>query len=141
MKRTGSALIAGLALMLCASAYAADPKTGTQEVMFAGVKVGIDAKTGRLRPLTADESRQLDQKLTQGQQPRYAPNVARSFKAPATDVAARSTARPTAHGGVSVKVPESQMVMITAHRDADGAMRIVHGDDAAATQDGGLPNE
>ncbi|HEY0505692.1 MAG TPA: hypothetical protein VGD42_19585 [Lysobacter sp.] len=129
MKRIASALwLSGVALGICCNAQAGDTQSATHEVMYAGVKVGIDAETGQLRPLTQNESRELDQALTQGRQAKVAPNVARSFSAPADAQAARATARRNAHGGVSVKVPESQMTSLVAQRDASGQLVIEHDD-------------
>jgi hypothetical protein len=129
MKRIGSALwLSGLALGLCCNAQAADAQSATHEVTYAGIKVGVDAETGRLRPLTASESRALDQALTQGQQAKIAPAMAKTFQAPRDAAAARATVRRSAHGGVSVKVPESQMTSVVAHRDASGQLVIEHND-------------
>lgn len=126
MKRIGSALwLSGVALGLCFSVHAAEPQS-THQVTVAGVKVGIDAETGRLRPLTASESAQLDQALTQGQQAKIAPGMAKTFAAPRDAAAARSTVRKAAHGGVSVKVPESMMSTVVAHRDASGQLVVDH---------------
>lgn len=130
MKRIGSALwLSGVALGLCFSVQAAEPQS-TQHVTVAGVKVGIDAETGRLRPLTASESAQLDQALTQGQQAKVAPGMAKTFAAPRDAAAARATARKSAHGGVSVKVPESLMSTVVAHRDASGQLVVDHAEPA-----------
>ncbi|MBU8976994.1 hypothetical protein [Lysobacter sp. FW306-1B-D06B] len=102
----------------------------------AGVKVGIDAETGQLRPLTASESAQLDQALTQGKQAKVAPAMAKTFAAPQDAAAARATVRRSAHGGVSVKVPESQMTSLTAQRDASGQLVIQHsGDESSDSHD------
>jgi len=132
MKRIGSALwLSGVALGLCFSVQAAEPQS-THQVTVAGVKVGIDAETGQLRPLTASESAQLDQALTQGQQAKIAPAMARSFAAPADAAAARATVRKSAHGGVSVKVPESMMSTVVAHRDASGELVVEHADSVSA---------
>lgn len=129
MKRIGSALwLSGLALGLCCNAQAADAQSATHEVTYAGIKVGVDAETGRLRPLTASESRALDQALTQGRQAKVAPAMAKTFQAPPDAAAARATVRKNAHGGVSVKVPESQMTSVVAHRDASGQLVIEHND-------------
>ena len=136
MKRIGSALwLSGLALGLCFNAHAADKQSEPHEVTYAGVKVGIDAETGRLRPLTANESAALDQALTQGSQARVNPAMARTFKAPRDEAAARMTARSNAGGGVSVKVPESLMSSVVAHRDASGQIVIQHADAAGQSVD------
>ena len=139
MKRIGSAfLFSGVALGFCFNVHAGDVQSATHEVIYAGVKVGIDAETGQLRPLTQSESRQLDEALTQGQKAKVAPAMARTFSAPRDAAAARTTVRRNAHGGVSVKVPESQMTSVVAHRDASGQVVTEHSDgsdhaDAPAT--------
>jgi len=140
MKRIGSALwLSGVALGLCFNVHAADAQSTTHEVTVAGVKVGVDAETGQLRPLTASESAQLDQVLTQ--QAKVAPAMAKTFAAPRDAAAARSTVRRAAHGGVSVKVPESLMTSVTAHRDASGQLVVEHSDAAGASQDDSSHNE
>lgn len=134
MKRIGSALwLSGVALGLCFNVQAADAQSTTHEVTVAGVKVGVDAETGQLRPLTASESAQLDQVLTQ--QAKVAPAMAKTFAAPRDAAAARSTVRRAAHGGVSVKVPESLMTSVTAHRDASGQLVVEHADTAGDSHD------
>lgn len=134
MKRIGSALwLSGVALGLCFNVHAADAQSTTHEVTVAGVKVGVDAETGQLRPLTASESAQLDQVLTQ--QAKVAPAMAKTFAAPRDAAAARSTVRRAAHGGVSVKVPESLMTSVTAHRDASGQLVVEHADTAGDSHD------
>lgn len=137
MKRIGSALwLSGVALGLCFNVHAGDAQSTPHQVTVAGVKVGIDAETGQLRPLTASESAQLDQALTQGQAARVAPAMAKTFAAPADAAAARATVRRSAHGGVSVKVPESLMTSLTAQRDASGQLVIQHsGDESGDSHD------
>lgn len=136
MKRIGSALwLSGVALGLCFNVQAADAQSTTHQVTVAGVKVGVDAETGQLRPLTSSESAQLDQALTQGQQARVAPAMAKTFAAPRDAAAARATVRRAAHGGVSVKVPESLMTSLTAQRDASGQLVIEHSDQTSASHD------
>ncbi|MFD0738714.1 post-PEP-CTERM-1 domain-containing protein [Lysobacter koreensis] len=142
MNRTGTCvLLSGLALGACMNAHAVEPKTSPQpaaaaqattaETTFGGIKVGIDAKTGRLRPLSVEESAQLDQMLTQGRAPTFAPGMARTFNAPDDEAAARATVRQHGHGGVSVKLPEDQMSTVSVRRDAAGKLHIEHSDDAA----------
>lgn len=142
MNRTGTALwLSGLALGLCFTAQAAEPQSNTQEVTFAGIKVSVDPETGVLRKPTASESQQLDHALTGGQQSRFAPGMARTFAAPRDAAAAQATVRRSAHGGVSVKVPQDQMTSVVAHRDADGQLVIEHVDAHGATQSEGLPHD
>lgn len=119
-------LLTGLAAGPCLSVHAAEPQTPAAEATYSGMKVGIDARTGKLRPLSASESRQLDQVLTRGRKPQFAPGLARSFSQPADEAAARMTVRALAGGGVAVKLPESQMSTVSVHRDGSGQLVIEH---------------
>lgn len=132
MKRIGSALwLTSLALGLFCNAQAAEAPSTTNEITIAGVKVGIDAETGQLRPLTPAESSALDQALTQGR-----------ATASARTLSAAPTVRRHADGGVSAKVPESQMTSVVAKRDASGQLVIQHADaDGIVDDSEGLPNE
>ncbi len=130
-----------LGLGVGAATYAAEPQATSSEVTFSGVKVGVDPHTGKLRQLTPAESRKLDQVLTRGKKPAYAPGLAKSFNAPATEVESRRTVRALAHGGVAVKLPASQMSTVSLHRNATGEVVIVHDGDVHAAQTQELPNE
>lgn len=130
-----------LGLGVAIAAQAAEPQPAAAEVTFSGVKVGVDPHTGKLRPLTPAESRQLDQVLTRGRQPVYAPGLARSFAAPATEVESRRTVRALARGGVAVKVPATQMSKVSAHLDDGGDAVIVHDGEQLPTQAQEVPNE
>ena len=130
-------LLCGLGLGV--SAHAAEPPAPTT-AMFSGVKVGVDPKTGRMRPLTPDESRQLDHALTRGKKPSYPPGLARSFNPPATEVESRRTVRALAHGGIAVKLPAEQYSTVSATRTVTGEVEIIHDGDVA-TDSAGVPNE
>ena len=65
-KATPALLLAGLAVAACLQAQAAEPQATQQPQATAdtadtanAVMVGIDARTGKLRPLTAGEARAL----------------------------------------------------------------------------------
>jgi hypothetical protein len=127
-------------LGMAVAVQAAEPQPPASEVTFSGVKVGVDPHTGKLRPLTPAESRQLDQVLTRGKQV-YAPGLARSFAAPATEIESRRTVRALARGGVAVKLPATQMSTVSVHRTAAGDAVIVHDGEQHAMQALEVPNE
>ncbi|HEY5972044.1 MAG TPA: hypothetical protein VIT22_08735 [Pseudoxanthomonas sp.] len=140
-------LISGVALAIAANAAeppapvpaqdSTDATTATAE--YNGMKVAIDRKTGKLRPLTAAESQQLDAMLTQ--QRRANPQAGRSgvAAAPATEAAAIANARHLPKGGTAMKLPESQMEYVIATRDADGNLVLRHSSEGDVTEE--LPNE
>jgi hypothetical protein len=117
-----------------APAQSSDETTATAE--FNGMKVAVDKKTGKLRPLTPAESRELDEMLTQ----QGRSSARRGLPAPpATEAAAIATARSLPMGGTAMKLPESQMEYLTATRDADGNLVLSHSSDVGATEE--LPHE
>lgn len=65
MKATTLIVLGGL--MFAGTAIAADPQQAT--TAESGMKVGIDAKTGKLRRLTATESAELDAIAAKNQKP------------------------------------------------------------------------
>jgi hypothetical protein len=130
-----------LGLGVAVAAQAAEPQPAAAEVTFSGVKVGVDPHTGKLRPLTPAESRQLDQALTRGKKPVYAPRLAKSFIAPATEIESRRTVRALDHGGVAVKLPASQMSTVSVQRNAAGEAVIVHDGEQQAMHSQEVPNE
>lgn len=133
-------LISGMALAM--SAHATQPAspaqddadTATETVEYNGMKVGIDKKTGKLRPLTAEESRQLDTILTQQ---RASGMVRKSgvVPAPANEAAAVATTRRTASGAMAMKLPQSQMEYVTAKRDANGNIVLQHSGEEGTTEE------
>lgn len=116
------ALLGGLTL--CGAAQAGDPSQDTTNIGYSGLKAGIDPSTGRLRPLSGAESRQLDIKVAAN--PRL--KLVNRQQVPATR-------KSIAGGGVSVKVPVEVMSSIMATRRADGT--IVLSEDGQQE----LPNE
>ena len=83
---------------------AAEPQaTQAQAAIGAdnAVMVGIDAKTGKLRPLTATEAKALAAKAAA--MPRQARSS--SIKAPRTPEEARATIRRHANGTMSMRAP------------------------------------
>ena len=128
---TAAAALPGLLLAFCCAATAAEPAQGTTEVMFSGIKIGVDAKTGKLRPLTSAESAALDAVV---RKPPASINAMgrKGALRPANATQARKTQRRIAGGGVAVKLPESHMSQVVASRDASGAVTIQHLDADAA---------
>jgi hypothetical protein len=117
-------LLAGLCLAFTSQAQQPEqpqqPSPSTN-VVFAGVKVGIDPATGRLRNLTPEESAALSKVLTQKRTP---VDSARYGRAPADNAAAARTVRKSANGTVSARVPQSAMPLVTARIGADGKVVI-----------------
>ena len=125
-------LISSMALAISAhatqpapSAHGEDADAATATVEYNGMKVGIDKKTGKLRPLTAEESQQLDIILTQQ---RASGMVRKSgvVPAPANEADAVATTRRTSSGAMAMKLPQSQMEYITTKRDANGNIVLQH---------------
>ncbi|GAA5001294.1 hypothetical protein FNZ56_09975 [Pseudoluteimonas lycopersici] len=124
-KATPALLLAGLAVSACLQAQAAEPQTTQPEATADtsnAVMVGIDARTGKLRPLTAAEARTLSARAA------AMPRGHGSFAAiPRTDAQSRATVRRHANGGVSVRVPLSTMNQISVTRDAEGRLQTNEG--------------
>lgn len=116
---TVAALMAGLTLGFAAQA-AEQQEPAATETTYAGVTVGIDPATGKLRPLTAAESKRLSDAMVgksaqrQGNQPRNATEAGK-------------TRRVHADGSVSVRVPADQMSQINATVGADGQVTLYEG--------------
>ncbi|MEO8137413.1 MAG: hypothetical protein ABI831_25960 [Betaproteobacteria bacterium] len=103
-------------LTLGGAALAADPTPGTNQVMYNGLKVGIDARTGKLRPLTAAESRKLDMGMTGG----------RNLKL-VNRKQALASKKNLPGGGVAMKLPADQMTSLTATQNSDGTLTLSEG--------------
>lgn len=107
-------------LVLGATAIAAE-QGPAEEVTVSDMKVAIDPRTGKLRPLTAAESKALSAAMLKSG---YA-----GFKGqPRTEQEARATKRVRADGSVQVKVPATQMSEMRVVQDADGTLRMYEGD-------------
>ncbi|MGH8082552.1 MAG: post-PEP-CTERM-1 domain-containing protein [Lysobacter sp.] len=134
--------VPGLFLLTLNAAIAAQP--ATPDTSAASSKVGIDAVTGKLRPLTAEESSALEQASSTTQQKSVLKANAMRGAIPADDAAARATERRFANGTVARKAPLSMMSSLTATRDASGKLVIQHSDPSdsdAAAQHEELPRE
>lgn len=122
-------LLSGLAAAMAVGASETEQTSGA-EVTVAGIKVGIDPATGKLRPLSAEERQQLGQAMRGSQQRRVEPAHAgkKGFVMPRTEAEALATRRALPGGGTAIQVPESRMSDLIVERAADGALRIGHGD-------------
>jgi len=118
---TVAALMAGLTLGFTAQA-AEQQEPAVTETTYAGVTVGIDPVTGKLRPLTAAES-----KLLSGAMIGKAKPAAGQRNQPRNALEARATKRVHADGSVSVRVPADQMSQIEATIGADGKVMLHEG--------------
>ena len=124
-KATPALLLAGLAVSACLQAQAAEPQAnqpqaavGTDNAMMAG----IDARTGKLRPLTPAEASALSAKAA------AMPRGRNAFATmPRTDAQVRATVRHHASGSTSARAPLSSMSQITVTRGADGQLQAHEG--------------
>ena len=119
-KATPALLLAGLALSASLQAQAAEAQAavGTENA----VMVGIDAKTGHLRPLTANEAKALAARAAN------MPRGRDAFAAmPRTEAEVRATVRRHANGGTSARAPMSSMSEISVTRDASGRLQAHEG--------------
>ena len=129
-KATSALLLAGLAVSACLQAQAAEPQAtqpqATADATDAtnAVMVGIDAKTGKLRPLTAAEAKALSAKAAA--MPRQVSKS--STRAPRTPEEARATVRRHADGSMSMRAPLSAMSAVQAVRAADGSLQFLETD-------------
>lgn len=113
-------LSAGLCLAFTSQAQQTEqPKqpSPSTDVVFAGVTVGIDPVTGRLRNLTAEESAALSAAMAKK---RSQARTSLFRHAPANEAAAAQTVRKSANGTVSARVPRSAMPLLHARIGADG---------------------
>ncbi len=121
MKATTMIVLGGL--LFAGTALAADPQqttnTTTPASAESGSKVGFDAKTGKLRRLTAAESAQLDA-IT-------AKNKAALTKAKGKTAAKTGPISFVAANGMTVThLDESQMTEVKATIGADGKVVVSH---------------
>lgn len=117
-------LLASAALALAAHAgepqqKQADPQA-TAEGGLAGSKVGVDKKTGRLRPLTPAESAELDaQAVNQGKTARAQRRTTARFPTTQAEVAAT---RAEINGIVIEKPAADSLSSVSVVRNADGTL-------------------
>jgi hypothetical protein len=121
-KATPALLLAGLAVAACLQAQAAEPQaaSGAENAQM----VGIDAQTGKLRPLTAIEARALAARAAT--MPRQKKSVRAT--APRTAAESKATMRRLPNGAISMRTPLSAMTSVQATRASDGSVRIVEAD-------------
>lgn len=122
-KATPALLLAGLAVSACLQAQAAEPQANQPQAAAGAdnaVMVGIDAKTGKLRPLTAAQARALSAKADRMPRGRVHDAFAR---VPRTDAQVRASVRHHASGTTSARAPLSSMSQITVTRGADGQLQ------------------
>ncbi len=124
----GVALCASFAAQASeAPAEATQPVAGQAQAGTSNdVAAGIDAKTKKLRRLTAAESRALAEKAAA--MPRRAGS--QWDNAPKTASEARATQRIHAGGAVSMRVPTEAMSQLMVSRDANGQLHFSEGDTA-----------
>ena len=116
MKATTLIVLGGL--LFAGTAIAAEPQQAT--TAESGMKVGIDAKTGKLRRLTAAESAQLDAITAKNQK-------AAAAKAKGKTAAKEGPVSYVAANGMVVTA-EPLMVESTATMGADGKVVVTHGE-------------
>ncbi|MGV8961349.1 MAG: post-PEP-CTERM-1 domain-containing protein [Stenotrophomonas sp.] len=115
-----------MALYAHAQGQAAEPQRTSPPVVGSesGVSVGIDAKTGRLRPLTDAEILQLSQ-AAERTMPAARPGATDLFsKMPRTEIDARATMHVDRKGMLTMQLPLSSLSSTTATQEADGSVRI-----------------
>lgn len=124
MKSTTLLLIGGLAF--AGTALAGDPTP--QQTSGPSQKVGIDKTTGKLRPLTAEESAALDSQAAasagDSRTLRAKSATARTssrFVFPTTDAEMKATMR-VVNGITVMKPPADSMSTMTVTRNADGTL-------------------
>lgn len=137
--RSGSWWLLSAAALALAANAAETPKSNdaqdTVEVTFAGMKVGVDKKTGKLRPLSAEESRQLDAAMARQMRANAKTHPASPVPAPPDEAAAIAAARVLPGGGTAMKLPATHMEYLYATRDANGNLVLSHsGDDPDAVR-------
>jgi hypothetical protein len=131
-------LLSGVAFVALAQAAEVpaqgNPQQEGVDVMVADAKVSIDAKTGKLRPVNAAESKKLSEAMRAMSASQRSPaHAARYGRQPASELEVQQTKRTRADGSVAVRAPESLMTEVRAFIDADGNVVITEGD-AAGTQ-------
>ena len=122
MKTTALAALAGLCF--AGTALAADPAPQQDVSPTSSMKIGIDAKTGKRRVLTAEESAALDAqaapRTTMSRSRMAAPSLA---SPPATFT--ESAAAGISKGGITAYIaPMESLSSMTVERNADGTFTI-----------------
>lgn len=118
MKATTLIVLGGL--LFAGTAIAAEPQQTTSTA--SGMKVGINAKTGKLRPLTAAESANLDAMAAKNRA---------AAKGKGKTAAKEGVVTEVVNGRTIAYLPESEMIEIRATIGADGKVVVSHGDQHA----------
>lgn len=111
-------------LLFAGTSLAAEPQASPNTVAASGLKVGIDAKTGKRRQLSAEESAALD-----AQSNKLAAKT-RTVMGKGTGLIAPATYEESVAGGVSKNgingylAPVEAMSSITATIDANGKVTV-----------------
>ena len=127
---TATAALPGLLLAFCCAANAAEPaQAPVTEVTYGGIKVAIDAVTGKLRPMSEAESAALDIAVMSSPAG-VAARAAATSKATST-ATSRQPVRTINGRGQALRVPKSEMSHVIAVRDASGKVTVQHGDDGS----------
>jgi hypothetical protein len=130
-----SGLLAGA--MLAGTATAAEPaNTPLSPTATAGIKVGIDPTTGRVRALTEEESAVLDATVVAQPFAKSGTLSSRRSRLPETEADALATARPLANGATAMKASASSLSTVVATIDAHGTVNISHEGDAVDARPG-----
>lgn len=120
MKYRHALCLLATGLVIGGSASAAQPATSGSYSYLNGIKVAIDPSTGRLRQPSPAELKALQASLPQ--------QTPRAGKAPRNEAEALPTQRNLGRGrGVLIMVPEDRMMSVSATVQADGSVRVSHG--------------
>ena len=119
MKSTALFLLGGLAF--AGASVAGEPVPQTDIGTSSSLKVGIDAKTGKRRQLTAEESAALDAQANQRKAKGISAKTASKFNFPATVEESMANKR-VVKGFVGFKPIAASMSSVTVTRNADGTL-------------------
>ena len=122
-------LLGSLALATSVAFAAEAPQSASTSVDINGVRVAIDPATGRLRPLTQQERKDLAHALG-AQRRTVEPRGAgkKGFVLPRTQGESEAQQRRLPGGGGAQQVSSGEMSALVATRQADGSLRIGHAD-------------
>lgn len=126
-------------LALAAPAHAAETATDTGNA-GTSLKVGIDAKTGKMRPLTEEESATLDALGRAKAAQRMGTARVQAdprLQRPATFEEAWAERVVGKNGMIGFRAPRESLSSLQVVRNADGTLTMTHDDQAAAE----LPHE
>ena len=133
--RTASVLLAGCACAL--GVQASDEKAAASTPTSSGMKVAVDAKTGRFRAPTQQELQALAaQDRAMGRTNAAKRGRVGEPRLPRNEAEALRTKVEYPNGMVSMDVPEELMTEIVAVRRADGTVEITHGEAGHAANAG-----